>query len=159
MPKINPNTDPKVKPILPKDRPKEQRVSHGGYDDNYIKAFTEHPELGKKQALIAAGYVGDYAKQEAYRIHNRLREKIEAVLDEKILDGAHLGHQTLVKLCKESDSEAVKAKVAKDLIDYAGRKAGDKLIVEDHRSNDELDQEIAAAQQRIAEKEGRHLDS
>jgi hypothetical protein len=156
MPKVTATSAKNVMPTLPKDQSKEdrdkmKRVSHGGYDDNYIKAFTEHPELGKKQALIAAGYVGDYAKQEAYRIHNRLREEIEKVLDDKILEGAHIGHQTLVELCKSSESEAVKAKVAKDLIDYAGRKAGERITITNEKTDEELDQ--------VSEQEGRHLDS
>jgi hypothetical protein len=158
MPKINPTKTPKVMPVLPKDQPK-QRISPGGYDAAYIKAFTEHPELGKTHAIKAAGYVGDLAKQEAYRIHNRLREEIEKVLDDKILEGAHLGHQTLISLCKGAESEAIKAKVAKDLIDYAGRKAGERITVTNTKTDEELDQEIAELQRSIKEQTGQHLDS
>ena len=158
MPKVTKDSVKNVMPVLPEDRPK-QRVSPGGYDAAYIKAFTEHPELGKSHALKAAGYVGDYLAQEAYRTHLRLREEIEKVLDDKILEGAHIGYKTLVELCKESENETIKAKVAKDLIDYAGRKAGERITITNEKTDEELDREIAELQRSIAQQEGRHLDS
>lgn len=133
----------------------------GYLDEKYIAAFIEHPELGKTQAILAAGYTGGYAKQEAYRLHKKLLDRIEKELDDKILDGAHVGHSTLVHLCKEAESETVKAKVAKDLIDFAGRKAGERVTVTHELSDEERDEEIIRLTKEIAEQEGtnRKLDS
>ena len=56
-------------------------------------------------------------------------------------------------------SDAVKAKCAKDLMDYSGRKPGDKLTIKRDMSEEELDNEIARVQRELANAEGRQLDS
>lgn len=159
MAKIKEDHIPKFKPEVKKIGETRKPYSNGAYDEKYIEAFCNNPGLGKASALREAGYVGDYLRQEAWRIHNRLREKIEKRLDEAILDGAHLGHSVLVHLCQNSESDTVRAKAAKDLIDYSGRKAGETITVKSEKTDEELDAEIALLQKEIAEQSGRRLDS
>ena len=127
------------------------------YDDDYIKAYCDDPKAGKSAALVKAGYVGDYLAQEAYRIHNRLREKIRTTMDKLILDGGDIGYSVLVELCKNSDSDSVRVTAAKNLMDYAGRKPGDTLTVKHEESIEDIDSKIAELQQSIGKSEGKEL--
>ena len=86
-----------------KDSEYNYRVAHHAYDDAYIEAYCKNPSAGKMAAILEAGYVGKYARQEANRIHNRLRDRIEAEFDKMVLDGGMLGFDVLVKLAKESE--------------------------------------------------------
>lgn len=139
----------------------EDENIHYKFDERYVQYFCDNPSQGKAESLRKAGYTGKYAKQEAGRIHKRLQARIEKQLDDQVLDGAHIGHAKLVHLCNEAESEAVQAKVAKDLIDFAGRKAGERITVSHEMSDEERDEEILQLQREIAEQEGtgRKLDS
>lgn len=98
-------------------------------DDAYVEAYCEDPQSGKQAALIKAGYEGNYAAQEAYRIHKRLQKRIDERLDEIINEGSVLGYSVLKKLATSAQSEAVMAKCAEALMNYAGRKPGDTLTI------------------------------
>jgi len=130
------------------------------YDAMYVHYYCQFPEQGKATALTKAGFTGKALQQRAYSIHKRLLSQIEERLDDSILEGAHVGHSKLVHLCKESESETVQAKCAKDLIDFAGRKAGERVTVTHELSDEDRDEEIIRLQRDIAEQEGtRKLDS
>jgi len=138
----------------------EDESRYRAYDEMYIQYYCENPELGKSVALKKAGFSGKCIKQKAWALHKRLLERIEKRLDDSILEGAHIGHSKLVHLCKESESETVQAKCAKDLIDFAGRKAGERITVTHEMSDEERDSEIIRLQAEIVEQEGnRKLDS
>ena len=137
---------------------KGSRIEYGSLDDGYIAAFCENPGAGKKAAILKAGYVGDFAAQEAYRLHNKLRERIEARLDEMVQEGAMLGYSTMLQICKEAKSDATRLKAAEDLMNYGGRKPGDTLTIKKERSDEELDEEIARLQREVQEQEGKRLN-
>ena len=115
-------------------------------DEAYIEAFCEDPQSGKQAALLKAGYEGNYPAQEAYRIHKRLQSRIDARLDEMINEGANLGYSVLRNLATNAQSESVQAKCAMALMDYSGRKPGDKLTIAKEQSIDEINAEIVELQ-------------
>lgn len=133
----------------------EEESNYRLYDEKYIEYFCQHPEQGKTEALRKAGFKGKYISQRATQIHKRLLDRIEERLDNLILEGAHVGHSVLRHLATNAESEAVKAKVAKDLIDFAGRKAIDRVNISKELSEDEREAEIQRLQEEIAEQEGR----
>lgn len=138
----------------------ENESAHRFFDELYIENFCNNPSAGKTDALRRSGCKVKALKQKAYKMHRRLIDRIEKRLDEIILDGAHIGHSTLVHLCKDSDSDTVKAKCAKDLIDFAGRKAGERVTVTHEMGDEERDSEIIRLQADIKAQEGnRKLDS
>ena len=98
-------------------------------DEAYIEAFCEDPQSGKQAALLKAGYEGQYPAQEAYRINKRLQKRIDERLDEIINEGCVLGYSVLKKLATSAQSEAVMAKCAEALMNYAGRKPRDTLTI------------------------------
>ncbi|NOR43512.1 MAG: hypothetical protein GQ572_09265 [Gammaproteobacteria bacterium] len=111
-------------------------------DEAYIEAFCENPKDGKSAALEKAGYVGEYIAQEAYRIHSRLQKRIDERLDEMINEGANLGYSVLKGLATGAQSESVQAKCAIALMDYSGRKPGEKLTIQKEQTIEEIDAEI-----------------
>jgi len=64
-------------------------------DDAYIFNYTNNPRQGKTAALRAAGYEGKYIRQEAQRMHNRLRSKIQKVTQDLNQDFGALSNQQL----------------------------------------------------------------
>ncbi len=134
--------------------------SHYFYDDRYIEEYCNNPTGTKVSALKRAGFQGNNTNVKACKMHKRLRSRIEKELDDRILEGAHVGHNVLVDLCKNSESDTVKAKCAKDLIDFAGRKAGERVTVTHEISEEERDSEILRLHAEISEQEGtQKLDS
>lgn len=109
----------------------------------YIEAFCEDPKAGKQAALREAGYEGDYPAQEAHRIHKRLQKRIDERLDMMINEGANLGYSVLKSLATDAQSESVQAKCAIALMDYSGRKPGDRLTIQNKPASiGEIDKEI-----------------
>lgn len=74
-------------------------------DDAYIFNYTNNPKGGKTQALIEAGFEGTYPSQEAYRMHNRLRPKIQKVMQEITQDLATLSNQQLTGILRSTPQE------------------------------------------------------
>ena len=84
--------------LMPKAEPPATMSTKRGacsLDDAYIFNFTNDPKGGKTQALREAGFDGEYISQEAHRMHNRLRPKINAVLKELTQDIGNLARQQL----------------------------------------------------------------
>ena len=115
-------------------------------DEAYVEAYCEDPQSGKQAALIKAGYEGNYAAQEAYRIHKRLQARIDERLDEMINEGANLGYSVLKNLASNAQSESVQAKCAIALMDYSGRKPGEKITIKKDKNIDQIDAEIIELQ-------------
>lgn len=124
-------------------------------DERYIKAYLEHPEKSKKDALTEAGHPSP-TRQRAWQIHERLIDQIDKHLDRLILQDAALGRSVLIHLAKSSDSDAVRASSASKLMEYAGKQKPERLIVE-NRSPEDIDAEIALVQQRILEAQGEDI--
>jgi len=74
-------------------------------DDAYIFNYTQNPKAGKANALRKAGFQGEHARQEAYRMHNRLRLKIQAVTAENMRDLGTLSHDQLAGILKGTAAE------------------------------------------------------
>jgi len=98
-------------------------------DEAYIEAFCEAPQSGKQAALLKASYKGHYPAQEAYRIHKRLQKRLDKRLDEIINEGSVLGYCVLKKLATTAQSETVQARCAEALMNYAGRKPGERVTI------------------------------
>jgi len=74
-------------------------------DDAYLFNFTNNPRAGKTAALRAAGFEGKFAKQEAYRMHNRLRPKIRQIMQEINQDLAAMSNQQLMGILSSEPKE------------------------------------------------------
>lgn len=128
---------------------KEQKPWHY-YDERYKEAYLDNPKAGKAAALAKAGYVGDYLPQEANRIHNRLRDQIQAAVTERIQDGGDVGFALLIELANDSDTpHAVRATVASKLLDYAGRKPGDVVTIKREQTIGEIEHELAKLEKQL----------
>ncbi len=71
-------------------------------DDAYIFNYTQNPKAGKSAALRDAGFQGEHVRQEAYRMHNRLRLKIQAVTAENMRDVGSLSLNQLEGILKSN---------------------------------------------------------
>ncbi|MBT8448825.1 MAG: hypothetical protein KJO69_04000 [Gammaproteobacteria bacterium] len=106
------------------------RLPEGALDEYYIDAYLETP-YKKSEAYRSAvqRYYKDcedqnidphrvnlqYAGQYAKKIHERLRERIQAELYKMAEDDKAFGRSVLRQLAKEAESESVKAQCASNL--------------------------------------------
>lgn len=126
------------------------RNSPMSLDDDYIKAYLQHPEKGQTSAIRQAGYTGSHPSQRAYKLHKRLSGEIEKALNIKMAESTALGHGIICDIAINAESEATRLNAAKMLLDYGGKKPTDKLSIQDeHRTPEDIDAEIAAIQKRI----------
>ena len=95
-----PEDTPKEGELLEKPATLDARRDRCSLDDAYIFNYTQNPKAGKTAALRAAGYEGnpDYIRQEAHRMHNRLRLKIQAVTAENMRDLGSLSVQQVANI-------------------------------------------------------------
>lgn len=101
----------------PEDKPKEGELIQapptmtadqaGSKDDAYIFNYVNNAKGGKTNALRCTGWEGDekYIRQEAQRIHNRLRPRILAVQKEMFRDVGSLSYQQLEGILKMEVTE------------------------------------------------------
>ena len=121
---------------------KPRRNSPGTLDQRYIDAYCENPKEGKTAALLKAGYVGDYAPQEAYRLHKRLSDKIKQRYDEMISELDTLAYSNLLSILNKSPDEVGYSNALQAIragMDYAGRKPGETLTIKKQESKEDLD--------------------
>lgn len=130
---------------LPADKP--DRLINNAYDDDYITEYLRYPEKGKRQALERAGHPNP-TRQFAWRMHDRLSDRIDKALDKLIKQDAALGRATLVSLCKSSQSDSVRAACAAKLMEYADKTKPQRIIHETANVED-IDKEIEQIQERI----------
>ena len=83
----------------------DSRRDRCSLDDAYIFNITQNPRAGKAAALRAAGFDGEHVRQEAHRMHNRLRLKIQAVTAENMRDLGTLSHDQLHSILKSTPAE------------------------------------------------------
>ncbi len=132
----------------------EQRMSAGTLDELYIECFLDNPssKVGAlRKAADIAGVECNVSRARAQQVHRRLQYKIEQGLTKRIIEGATLGYSVLYKMAAdENTGEAVRAKCASLLIEYAGKNKIDKTN-QDTRSRSNIIDDIRETQKRLAE--------
>lgn len=129
-------------------------------DDAYIFNYTQNPKAGKAAALREAGYTGSHERQEAYRMHNRLRLKIQAVTAENMRDVGSLSLNQLEGILKSTPAETGAAnmlhaiKLGKEFSQTAPQPLEDMPKQVDHEARR---RRIAALTKQISEKTGKAL--
>ena len=136
--------------LLPAEKP--QRMSAGAIDDAYIECFLDNPssKIGAlRKASELCGIECNLSRARASQIHQRLQFKIDQELNKRIISGATLGYSVLYKMAAdENTGEAVRAKCASLLIEYAGKNKIDKTA-QTVRSRDNVLNDIKQTQDRI----------
>ncbi len=134
--------------------PIPRRMSAGTIDELYIDCYLDNPssKVGAlRKAAELAGEDCNVSRARAQQIHKRLQYKIERGLNERIIDGATLGYSVLYKMtASEETGEAVRAKCAMCLIEYAGKNKLDTSAAQ-NRSRKDIKQEIKQVKQRLLE--------
>ena len=102
-----PTSDEEVKDgeLMPVPATLSHRRDECSLDDAYIFNYTQNPKAGKADALRKAGFEGEHARQEAYRMHNRLRLKIQAVTAENMRDLGNLSYNQLEAILKSNPEQ------------------------------------------------------
>ncbi len=130
----------------------ESRLSAGAIDELYIECFLDNPssKVGAlRKAAELAGVECNVSRSRAQQIHRRLQYKIDQGLTKRIIEGATLGYSVLYKMAAdENTGEAVRAKCASLLIEYAGKNKIDKTNQETRSRGNILD-DIRETQKRI----------
>lgn len=144
--------------LIPAEKP--LRITAGLLDEHYIDIYLDNPsnktEALRKAAKIAGVYC-DVSRQRAREIHRRLQHRIESGLVRRMMEGATLGYGVLYKMtADENTSEAVRAKCASLLIEYAGKSKPD-LNPNSNRNRANIKEEIKQTQIRIAQLTGESL--
>ena len=137
--------------------PQARARKNNGLDDAYVTAYCDNPIAGKTAALIKAGFAGNNIPQEAYRMHKRLRERIEQKISELIQDLGGASYQQLQTIINTDIKTVGYSNMLQAIragMDYAGRRPGDKLTIVKEQSIDDIDNEINRLQKQIAEEEG-----
>lgn len=134
-------------------KPKGNDRKHNALDDSYITAYCDNPIAGKTTALLKAGYAGNSAKQEAYRMHKRLQQRIYERTSERIANLDNLAAsqlETILATDIETVGYANMAKAIQQGMDYAGRKNADTVILkQDSMTSDERQEAIQVLQDRL----------
>jgi hypothetical protein len=142
-----------------KDQQSQQVPDHY-YDDDYVRHYIQNPKDGKKVALLKAGYIGEYAAQEAYRIHKRVRDKIRQAITENISDLDAMAYDQLKGILgsdlQEIGVNNMLSAIAKGL-DYSGHKPGDVLTLKREESINDLDTANYKLIKQIANDEGKTI--
>jgi len=139
---------------------KQKRISAGSLDEHYISIYLDNPSNKTKaleKAAKAAGVDCDTSRQRAGEIHRRLQHKIEARLNQRIMDGATLGYSVLYQITADEDTApAIRAKCASLLIEYAGKNKPDTNKQTD-RNRIDIRAEIKRTQLRISQLTGENI--
>ena len=138
---------------------KEMR-GYNSLDEAFVSAYCNAPRKGKTSALLEAGFAGSHPSQEAYRMYNRLKDKIKARTDILIESLDTLAADQLLNILKE-DIETVgynnMSKAIQQGMDYAGRKPGDVLTIKKEVTLQDINGSIEALQRELDYTEGKDL--
>ena len=146
--------------LMPVPATLSHRRDECSLDDAYIFNYTQNPKAGKADALRKAGFEGDHARQEAYRMHNRLRLKIQAVTAENMRDLGNLSFNQLECILKSNPAEVGTANMlhAIKLGSELSQKAPQPIVEMPNQAVPEARRRrIAALNKQIAEKTGKAL--
>ena len=129
-------------------------------DDAYIFNYTQNPKAGKADALRKAGHKENGLRQEAYRMHNRLRLKIQAVTAENMRDLGNLSFNQLEAILKDTPDNVgtqnmlAAIKLGRDFSQTAPKALTDLPVVV---NPDERRRRIEALQKQISDQTGKAL--
>jgi len=84
---------------------------------NYIKFGDAN------RAAILAGYPERSAKSKGSQLRKQFQAEIKSRTELKMMDGAQMALDTLLKLAEQSTSDTVKLAAAKDILDRSGYQA------------------------------------
>jgi len=97
----------------------------------YIEFYTDHGD-----ATLAAKQAG-YSEHSAQVIGSQLKKKLRAELDERLTEkmtgDCALARSVIVKLCKEAQSDDIRLKAAKDIMDRGGHPAAKEIIAKEEK--------------------------
>jgi hypothetical protein len=123
------------------------------YDDLYVESYVANAKAGKAAALRAAGYTGEYATQEATRIHKRNALRIHEAFTQRIkeLEGKAISNiEDILDMNIKDVGASNMIAAAFKALDYAGRKPTDTLAIKVDKPINEIDSEIERLQAEIA---------
>lgn len=145
------NNETKTGELIPRND-KMERMSVGAIDDAYIECYLDNPssKIGAlRKAAELTGQLCNISTARACQIHTRLAHKIDQELTRRIMEGATLGYSVLYKMASDDmTNEAVRAKCASLLIEYAGKSKIDKTAIK-NRSRDSIMKDINQTRERI----------
>ncbi len=143
--------DDKSELVLAVPKSKTKRHSPGEFDESYIKAYLDAPQLGKSAAYrLATGDNGPCYRQRANTLHLRLQREINERLKDKVLGSIGYGLNVLFDLAENSKSENIRAAVASKLVDFGLKfTPPDSMKERPIKTREELEADITATQERI----------
>lgn len=143
--------------VIPAPATIDHRRMNCSLDDAYIFNYTNNPKAGKAEALRQAGYEGEHVRQEAYRIHNRLRPKINVVLGEILQDLGSLSHQQLTGILKKEPEDVGVSNMLAAIkigLDYSGNKPAEHEVQTVRPKPETITKRIESLQKSINEIKG-----
>ena len=89
--------------------------------ENFIQNYIQFGDA--KRSAILAGYPERSAKAKGSQLKKQFQAEIKARTELKMMDGAQMALDTLLKLAEQSTSDTVKLAAAKDILDRSGYQA------------------------------------
>jgi len=136
------------------------RIKAGVLDEHYISAALEYPFAKKIDLLryaIESAEIGDRltaSYQRACEIHDRLLDKIDTAVIKLAKDARRMGLTTIMELCENAESEAVRSTMATTLT----KDLFPNVSVKKTQTIDDLNGEISNLLKETAEAEGKSVD-
>jgi phage terminase small subunit len=93
--------------------------------ENFIQNYIQFGDA--KRSAILAGYPERSAKAKGSQLKKQFQQEIKARTELKMMDGAQMALDTLLKLAEQSTSDTVKLAAAKDILDRSGYQSVTKI--------------------------------
>ena len=93
--------------------------------ENFIQNYIQFGDA--KRSAILAGYPERSAKAKGSQLKKQFQAEIKARTELKMMDGAQMALDTLLKLAELSTSDTVKLAAAKDILDRSGYQSVTKI--------------------------------
>lgn len=103
-----------------------RRLGPTEMEQAFIENYTEHGD--QELAATQAGYSEKCIRSIASQLKRKLRTEIDARLAEKMNGDCAIARSVIVKLCTSSESEDIKLKAAKDILDRGGHPASKEIV-------------------------------
>jgi len=112
--------------------------------ENFIQNYIQFGDA--KRSAILAGYPEKSAKAKGSQLKKQFQQEIKARTELKMMDGAQMALDTLLKLAETSTSDTVKLAAAKDILDRSGYQSVTKIEQTNIESTStvELERELKA---------------
>ena len=112
--------------------------------ENFIQNYIQFGDA--KRSAILAGYPERSAKAKGSQLKKQFQQEIKARTELKMMDGAQMALDTLLKLAEQSTSDTVKLAAAKDILDRSGYQAVQRVEQThiEQSSTAELERELKA---------------